>query len=207
MSQSAMILSIAVAIPALVGCSGRASRIEAPAIDPQGAAEQAMGLYDADADGNLSEAELKKCPAIQSALTIYDTNSDKAVTSEEIAARLQRLLDERNGLLMLHAMVTLDKRPLSGATIKFVPEAIVAEAIKPAQGQTDANGRCMPAIAPEDSPTPSRSVQAIQPGLYRVEITHSSKTLPPRYNVNSELGVDVSYRQMDSGISFDLNSR
>lgn len=43
----------------------------------------------------MFEEELEECPAILIDLSIYDANTDKAVTPNENSARLQRMLDER----------------------------------------------------------------------------------------------------------------
>jgi hypothetical protein len=47
-------------------------------------------------------------------------------------------------------------------------------------------------------------IKAVQQGLYRVEITHDSVTIPDKYNTATTLGLEVSF---DSGgylVSFDL---
>lgn len=140
-------------------------------------------------------------------MELYDTDGDKSVSKQEVADRLQKILDENNGLLMLHAIVTMDRKPLAGAKVMFVPDPFLEGAISPASCVTDESGSGIPAISEADFPSSHRYARALQPGVYRVEITHDSVQIPARYNTKTGLGADVSYRLMNSGMHFDMVSK
>jgi hypothetical protein len=101
-------------------------------------------------------------------------------------------------LVEVHGTVLLDGKPLSGASIRFVPELQGAEAVRPASGVTDDDGRY------ELEYSSSRS--GALPGRYKVLITTARapdedeegnptpaapETVPDVYNINSTLTADV----------------
>ena len=82
--------------------------------------------------------------------------------------------------------MTVGGRPLDGATVRFVPERFLQGAVKPAVGTTDRQGAAIIAIADEDLPADQRTLRAMQPGIYRVEIKH-----PGVANLDRLLGFEV----------------
>src|SRR5690606_22496088 len=69
-------LCLTALFPVLMGCSRGPSRFEAPDVEPQAAAEEAIKLYDANSDGTLTNGELVKCPAVLSKLAVYDQDGN-----------------------------------------------------------------------------------------------------------------------------------
>jgi len=172
---------VACAIAAtLVGCSpaGRPRPVAVPSVDPAAAAELAIKEYDRDGDGRLNANELKACPGILAAKGRYDTDKDQTISNEEIAAMLKSMFDSGVGLIGVHCTVSRGSQPLSGATVRFVPEAFLGDAIKPAVGTTDASGTAAVAIPDDQLPADQHGLQSVQPGVYRIEVEHASIRRP-----------------------------
>jgi len=187
------------------GCSGGPPPLTPPDIDPAAAADMAFELYDTNGDGLLDGEELEACPAIVGSLSTYDTDSDSVISRDELANRLQRFVKSRAALYRLSVAVFLDKKPLSGATVRFVPEPYFEDRIKPATGVTGRTGTAQMAVADEDLPENQRNIRAVQCGTYRVEITHPDIDLPPRYNTETTLGYESVIS--DPSVEFQLKSR
>jgi hypothetical protein len=189
-------------IPFLDGCGSLTStKVETPKVDPQAAAAAALEAYDKDADRKLNESELAACPAIQRARAHYDKDSDRMVSEEEIAKHLEEVLASGAGLLEVKCTVTRGGLPLPGATVRFVPEPFLGDAVQPAVGTTDPSGIASLSLAPEQLPENLRSAQLMQVGIYKVEIEHPS--LPA--NAQRPLGfeVDPTLRE-GSAVRFNL---
>jgi hypothetical protein len=157
------------------GCgSSRSSRVAMPDVDPRSAAAAAIKSYDKDGDGRLNESELVSCPAINSARAHFDTDGDRQVSEQEIAQRLAQIYSAGVGVMEVRCTVMRGGRPLSGATVRFVPEPFLSQWIQPAAGTTDSSGAVTPTVAAEQLPDSLRNVSLMQAGLYRVEIEHPS---------------------------------
>jgi len=189
----------------LAGCSSGPPALKPPKIDPQDSADGAMELYDKDGDGFLSAEELEACPGILFALKTYDQDGDGRVSRDEIAQRLQKLVDQRVAITRLVAKVRYKKRPLPGASVRFIPESYLGEAIKPAEGMTSAKGGAMIAVEDALLPENQRGKRAMQYGTFRVEITHPEVEIPAKYNTNTTLGYDT--RPGNAYVTFDLKTR
>ncbi len=179
-----LVLSVVTAI----GCSQGAKRILPPSIDASSAGAEAIVLYDTDHDGKISGNELDKCPALRSAMGPMDKNSDQAITADEIAARIQAWKDARIGRLSVRCTVMRNGRPLPAADVRFVPEKILGENVKPARGKTNTSG--MAIMGGEESE--GRGSRGVSPGLYRVEITMAGENIPEKYNTESTLGLEIA---------------
>jgi len=188
----------------VVGCTGRPSRVKPPAIDPDQAGQSAMTEYDQDGDGVLSTEELDQCPAVKGALASYDTNGDQSVSGDEIAARIRAWQETKVGLASMGCTVLLNGRPLEGATVKFVPESFLGEAIKTASGTTQATGRASISVAEADLPSDQKGLTGAQLGAYKVEITHPTRNIPPMYNTQTTLGQEIFLNAIEANIVFDL---
>lgn len=149
-----------------------------PDVAPAAAAELAVKEYDRDGDGRLNAHELKACPGILVAKGRYDRDKDQAISQEEIAAALKSMYDAGVGLVGVQCTVTRNSQPLAGATVRFVPESFLQDAIQAALGTTDASGTATMAIPDEQLPADQRGLQSMQPGIYRVEISHPSLKQP-----------------------------
>jgi len=196
----AVITGIA-AMLSLAGCGGGPSRLayEGPAWNPSAQAAKIVELHDADGNGVLGPEELEKAPAMKAALRFADRNHDGKLDSTEIMSRLSFFRDSRTYRAKMVCHVTLGGKPLTRATVRFVPEEAIAGVIGPAQGVTDASGRAV--MAAEGAKEPG-----ILPGFYKVEITGGGKTLPSRYNTETTLGCEVTPDGGPEGLApkFDL---
>lgn len=199
----------AVTVPLLVltlaGCLQRGPEaIEPVAVDAPSAAALAIELYDTDHDGVLDETELAASPALTS---LVAAREDASLSQDKITTRLGAMFTGTS-LLGVECQVLLDGRPLSQAIVRLIPAEIFGDAIQPAEGVTDESGIARPTIASEDLPKDLRGSSLIEPGLYRVEITHAEVPLPSRYNSTTELGmaVDPSQRGGDTA-TFRLKAK
>ena len=169
-----------------IACSGR--RVLVPAIPAEKAGQDALAQYDANKDGFLDKDELKSCPALASCLKALDKDRDGRLSGGEIAERINSYQASRVGLSALAVKVTLDGKPLAGASVTLVPEKFLGDVIKPATGVTDARGVANVATAGEEVP-------GVACGMFRVEVskkdTGGRETLPARYNQKTTLGVEV----------------
>jgi hypothetical protein len=196
---------------ALAGCT--ASSVKPPGVDADGAAAAAIELHDKDGDALLSEKELAACPGLLATLTVSDTSGDKQLSQEEISAKLNAAFGGRTGLTSVSCRATLDNRPLAGATIRLVPEAFLGSEVKSAEGVTDRSGTAVVGISEEELPEKLRNQKVVQPGIYRVEITHPSGRIPARYNTQTTLGYELdtssaaNLENPDEPVVFRLRSK
>ncbi|HJQ80299.1 MAG TPA: hypothetical protein VJ828_10105 [Lacipirellulaceae bacterium] len=163
-----------------------------PSVDAHSAAAEAIEQYDKDGDAHLNDAELAACPAINNVRQRYDKDGDRQVSEEEIAQRLEQLYSTGTGLLEVRCTVTRGGRPLANATVRFVPEPFLADALQTATGTTDSSGLAMPGISADQLPENLTSAQLMQVGLYRVEIEHP--TISPSGSKPLGFEVDPSSR-------------
>jgi len=190
-----------------VGCTGKPSRIVPPAIDPDQAARLAIAEYDGDSDGLLSTGEMDRCAGLKRAVELYDTNRDQSVSADEIAVRIRMWQESKVGLMPLGCYVKINDQPLEGATVRFVPESFLGEAVKPASGITRASGAASISVADADLPDDQKGLSAVHVGVYKVEITHPNRTIPSRYNTRTTLGQEIARDNPDvmQGVVFDLS--
>jgi hypothetical protein len=180
-------------------------RIVGPAFKPADAAAKAMELLDATKDGKISGEELDKAPGLKAALKVMGTDKDTGVTADQIATRVKKWRDSRIGRTSLSCLVTHNGQPLAGATVKFVPEKFLSEALtETATGVTNQTGMAMLSVPTERGP--DAMPPGLPPGMYRVEITKDGENIPAKYNTNTELGQEVSLDNIDMqmGIKFTL---
>jgi hypothetical protein len=78
------------------------------------------------------------------------------------------------GLLEVRCSVSRSGRPLANATVRFVPEPFLGDALQTATGTTDSDGFVVPGVPADHLPDTLRNAQLMQVGLYRVEIEHPS---------------------------------
>ena len=180
---------LALPVTCWLGCNGRPARVSPPPLDPQQAGQQAIDLYDADGSGALSQDECSKCPAIASLVKKYDSNGDGQITADEITAQLKAWTETTVGLTGASFTLRLNGRPLEGATVELVPEPFLRSAIKPASGTSSQNGRVSPSLAAEELPEGIQG--AMHYGLYKIKVTHPQLEIPPQYNTETTLGIEV----------------
>ena len=193
------VVSLAAIVAA--GCSGKPSRIYPPSISAGSAGSGAMEQYDTDGDGKVAGPELEKAPSLKAGLSRLDTNGDGGVSADEVAARVEAWQASKVGRMSVVLTVLANGKPLEGATVTLDPEDFLGDEIKPATGVTDASGLVMPTIETADDEPPG-----VAPGFYLVRITKEGMNIPPMYNTETILGLELAQDaiELEEGISFDL---
>jgi hypothetical protein len=107
------------AITVSLGCRREESRVLPPAVDAKVAGIQAIALYDANKDGQISGAELDKCPALKE-LSLKLKLGDQGLTADLITARIMVLQESLLGLEPVVCLVTHNGQPLKGAEVTLV---------------------------------------------------------------------------------------
>ncbi len=188
----------------LAGCSGRLGPPEKPSLDADAAGQAAVETYDEDGNGKLDVQELGHCPSLLLTLPRADTDGDKALTADEISARITKWFADT---IMMDAspLIMLDGKPLAGAEVVFEPEAFLGEGFKTCRGTTDESGRAA-MFGPEEDHS------GAYVGIYTVRVSKmegGEETLPARYNSDSELGLEVAADIDDLYLllQFELRSR
>ncbi len=210
-NSSFVFVTAAATCVTISACNFGPSAIKPPSISASGAASKAMELYDKDGDGKISGAELDNAPALKAAMATLDMNGDKAVTADEISARVKSWQASPAALTGVRASVTLDGQPLAGAEVTFEPDPCLGDDIKASKGTINMYGDVAPAIPPDQRPTPN-SPGGVQLGLYLVRITktiNGKETIPARYNTQTTLGQEVAYDDpafKNRSIAFHLKS-
>src|SRR5260370_42096975 len=95
----------------LPGCGG-SDDLTPPTYSPDRSAEQAMAEYDTNHDGYLDLKELERCPGLKNSLESMDTNGDKRLSIDEIAARIRIYQQSEVAMKHVGCRVLLDGRPL-----------------------------------------------------------------------------------------------
>jgi hypothetical protein len=183
-------LLLALGCIALEGCGRPMPRLAPPAIDPAAAGQAAIDEYDTNHDGVISGAELDRCPALKAAEKKYDHGSGK-ITADDIAERIRAWQASRVCMSQMAIRITLDGKPLKGATVTSEPEKFLGPNIPGAKGVTNAQGTVWPQV--------DRSRPGMFYGLYKLRVSKTidgQETIPARYNTETELGFE---KAPDSG--------
>jgi hypothetical protein len=183
-ARAACLLACALLLPA--GCKAR--RVAPPPVSPEEAAKQALAEYDKNGDGAIDTAEAERCPALRNSFRAIDKNGDGKLSAQEIADRIASYQEGQVGLVLVACQVTLDGKPLAGATVTFVPEKFLGDGFKRASGVSDDRGLVQPQTEGADGP-------GVACGFYRIEVSRQAggqETLPARYNVKTVLGLEVA---------------
>ena len=77
---------------------------------------------------------------------------------------------------------------LEGATLRFIPESYSGKAVQPALGTTDEYGQTTIAVTDVDLPDEQKGLIGAHLGVYKVEITHPDRSIPPDYNAETIWG-------------------
>jgi hypothetical protein len=157
-------------------------------VSPASAAAAALAEYDTNKDGALDAQELERCPALKSAVKQIDKNNDGRLDAGEIEARLASFQQRGVNVMAMSCQVLLAGEPLSGATVRLIPEKFLGDGIKPASGVTDAGGSA--ALTGEGLDVPG-----VHCGYYRIEVSKmdgGQEQIPARYNAQTTLGVEVA---------------
>jgi hypothetical protein len=176
------------------GCSSGPSRLVPPSISASGAAEQAMEMYDVDSDGYIAGDELKQAHGLRAAMKTVDTDNDEKISELEIAERIRVWQSTKAGISSILCSVTMDGKPLEGATVTFEPEPFLGDEIQTASGPTNYNGTAAPYIPKENRPQADMP-PGLQLGFYRVKISklvNGKEIIPEKYNSETTLGQQVA---------------
>ncbi|QEG36559.1 EF hand [Bythopirellula goksoeyrii] len=193
-----LLLTAIVSFSLPLGCQWGPARVKMPDFDPESVAAKAMSDLDSNGDGFLSEDELKGSPGLLASLDDFDQNGDHQLSSEEIVDRLTKWRREKAGLLPFRCEVRWKGKPLKDANIQLVAEPYFDGTIPNASGVSDFAGSAELSCSPDDLPETLKSIRAINPGIYRIEVTHPRIDLPAKYNSNTILGQSVSLRNSNT---------
>ena len=191
-----------IALTAFIGCSDGSYTV-----DPVAASKAALEQYDKNSDGLLDKTELRACPALLRELRAYDESKDSKLSAEEIAAQIRGMFGQNAGMTPLSCTINLDGSPLSGATVKFIPESFLGPEIKEATGVTNSAGSADLGISPDALPKELRRHSLMRVGIYRVEVTHPTKKIPAKYNSETELGFEFHQINHVQPPTFNLVSK
>jgi len=172
------------------GCSGGGGPGVAQGgaqVSPRDAANQALAEHDANKDGALDAKELESCPGLLSALKRVDKNNDGRLTADEISDRLTFF--QQQGMQMdVTVEVTLDGRPLAGATVTLAPEKFLGPSVKSASVVTDEAGT-------GTLTTEGSGGGSVACGYYSVQVSKNvqgRELIPAKYNTKTVLGHEVA---------------
>jgi hypothetical protein len=200
-------IGIAIILSA-AGCSQGPGAISPPKVNAPTAAAAAIEQYDRNGDGKLSKDEWRASPALTAVAAQYDQNADGELTSEEIAKGIAAWQQTGIGARTVPFEVRLNGQPLAGATVRLEPAPFLGRAVKEASGQTTASGNGQFNMKPEDRPKNAPNMPLMQPGLYHVIITHPSIKVPPKFNIDTTLGIEItSSNPGPEGIKWSLSSK
>jgi hypothetical protein len=197
---------------AALGCSSGPSRVKPPSIDADGAASDAMELYDKDGDGSLAGAELDAAVGVKAAMATVDTNKDGKVSEDEIASRIRAWQATTYGIMPLGVTFTMDGQPLAEATITFEPEPFLGEDIKAGVGETTLGGSVLPSVPVEERASKD-TPDGLALGLYRIRVSKmvdGKETIPAKYNTETTLGQEVAMDDpavASQRVRYDLKSK
>ncbi|HEX3599635.1 MAG TPA: hypothetical protein VHU84_05795 [Lacipirellulaceae bacterium] len=190
------------------GCNQGPGAIRPPKVNASAAAAAAIKQYDRNGDGKLAKDEWRTSPALAAVASQYDQNGDGELTSEEIAAGIAAWRQTGIGARTVPFEVRLNGQPLSGATVRLEPAPFLGGGVKEASGETSAGGNGQFNMKPEDRPKNAPNMPLMQPGLYHVLITHPSIKIPPKYNIDTTLGIEItSSNPGPEGVKWSLSSK
>lgn len=184
------------------GCSGALPAVKPPSVDASAAADGAIAEFDSNGDGAISKDEA--CTGMSNVWERYDQDEDGQATVDELKTRFQRWTGGDTGMMNLRAEVKYRGQLLDGATIVMTPYEFLGENVLPSDGKTDSYGYAFMAISKDLLPKSQQGTHGMQVGLYKVSITHPDRKLPAKYNDQTELSVDLSPSEANTGVRFYL---
>ena len=76
--------------------------------------------------------------------------------------------------------------------MELVPESFLGDTLQPGEGTTNDRGMAKPVTVGAPAGLPG-----VEFGIYRVRITHPEIDIPARYNLETELGLELSPLERD----------
>jgi hypothetical protein len=153
-----------------------------------------MKMYDTDGDGFIAGEELDKAAGLKAAIKTFDADKDSKISEHEIADRVLAWKNQSIALLSFTCDVTLDGKPVEGATVTFEPDEFIGGVISSAVDVTNVIGTASPSVPKANRPSET-TPPGVQAGTYKVKISKivdGQETIPARYNVETILGQEVS---------------
>jgi len=193
--------SAVVGLVGLAGCTQSGTQLlEAPVpkYDPDAVARAALSEFDKNGNGSVEPGEAQACPALAGAFAAVDANSDRRLTVDELRKRVEAYAASTTGSVEVGCIVELDGAPLDGATVTFIPEACMGQAVKPAVGTTNEFGRCA------EYQIDGKTYRGIAPGLYKIQVTRDGAAIPARFNAQTVLGKEVFHNPREAEVSIEL---
>ncbi len=176
-------------------CMRGPTPVRPPDIHSASVSRAAIASYDTNGDEKLDVQELDAAPGLKAALASGDSDGDRSLTAEEIAARIENWKATGVGITSFGFLVTLDGKPLEGATVTFEPEPFLGDDFKAASAVTNATGRGGATIPPDARQDPS-TPPGMYMGLYRVRISKADQgreVIPAQYNAQTTIGQEVAF--------------
>ncbi|RIK81814.1 MAG: hypothetical protein DCC67_07880 [Planctomycetota bacterium] len=178
------------ALVAAAGCSTEPSKIDIPVIDASAAASDAVSLADKNGDAGISKDEAQVAPSLNAEFDKYDADKDGKLVADEIKARIDSWTAQGAKVVPISFYVKMDGRPLAGAKVVLEPEPFMGDVLASAESMVSASGACGPTV-PKELLSKEITVGMFC-GLYRMNITHPEKSIPAKYNEQTELGLEVA---------------
>lgn len=192
----------------LVGCGYRARALPMPKINGSASAAAALERYDADGDGLLGKKEILDCIGLADNLAVFDVNGDSSISEDELSSGLESITGDGFSLLGAPCAFILDGRPLRNAKVSLEPVDYLVSDLSKATATTNGSGDCYPIIDPASLPKEFSRMRGMQPGLYKIVVTHDEIPIPAKYNENTTLGVLVSNASLPrDGFVFKLSTK
>jgi hypothetical protein len=173
------------------GCSRAPSRVELPAF-AAGAGAAALAEYDTNKDGKISGAELVKSPSLQAALDKIDANKDKAITADEIDARIAHWRENKVALMPVTCKVLVNGVPAANAKVTFQPEAFLGSSVHPVTGVTNEEGVAIMKLSEEHVADPKFS-NFVPPGFYKIVADVNNKQYSTGPRTGCEIATDAGW--------------
>ena len=189
-------------LPIVVGCFGGLPAVKPPAINVEAAAQTAVSEFDADGDGAVSKNEA--CMGMATTWDRYDQDGDGLATTEEIQSRFSKWTDGDTGMMNMRVELRFRGQPLPDANVTMTPFEFLGENMHTSEGVTDTYGYAFMAVPQERLPKSQENNYGMQVGLFKVSITHPDRKIPEKYNVATELSVDLSPDEANTGVRFNL---
>lgn len=177
-----------------LGCGKQPKNLTPPPLDPVAASQSAMEMFDANSDGVIDKSELTKSPGLKAAVKTSDLDNDGGLSAEEIQKRLQIYVDSKTSIRNFQVGFLHNGNEPRGLAVKVIPEPFLEKYIEPATDSTNIAGVASPSIDFKDPEIAAQGYAGMRLGMYRVQVTEpdpSRKQIPKKYNENTTLGFEV----------------
>lgn len=187
------------------GCRRTPARVAQPTYAPDAGAA-AINTYDTNSDQAISGEELNAVPALKASMGAVDADKDGKITAAEINQRVDEWKESRIGKMAAICEVTLDGKPLANAEVRFDPESFLGSNLPSGTGTTSEDGSVGITVSTDESSSRNFGMPC---GWYKIRVTSSSRKIPDRFNTNTVLGCEVapySHWQDEGFVKLDLTS-